>query len=581
MMKRFRFKTLRVKFILSFLVLSLIPLITLAVVSYHIYLEILEQNVRSYTEAVIDRVERNLQIYLSDLEQILEFRNDYYILQFIKLSLVDDVESNQKYTFRLWENLNNMKNFKTDLRDVSITTLKGVRIGCYGVNREDLTRNEFFRILANRTTQDDSMAVYGPYQDWLGGEVFSVGRAIYGDYDNFLGLMTIDVELGLLARICSDIRLGKTGYVTLVDQNGQIIFHPQQDLIGKSVGLLLGNPVGKTWRTGYYTHGDQMIMGKTLTHTNWTIIGMTNRSELTAEMTKVATLSFAVIIGSVIVVILVALLLAGFLTKPLKELQHSMRSAADDLNTIVPVRTTDEIGQLGKAFNQMLARIRELIEQSLEEQKKLRQTEMRALQEQIKPHFIYNTLEVIIGLLETNKNEDVINMVEALGAFFRVSLSHGQEFICIRQEAEHIRNYLYIQKFRHGSKYDYQIEVAKEIEQMKTLKLVLQPLVENAIYHGVRDLENSAGVIRVRGYAADGIICFEVADNGKGIPPELVKEINGYLEGSDLPDQEKHGFGLRNVNERIVLAFGREYGLRISSEPGKGTKAFLRLPILK
>lgn len=579
--KTFRFKTLRAKFILSFLVLSLIPLITLALISYHIYLGILQQNVRSYTEAVIDRVERNLQIYLSDLEHILEFRNDYYILQFIKLSLIDDVERNQKYTFRLWENLNNLKNFKSDLRDVSVTTLKGVKIGCYGVITVNLAQNEFFRILANRTTQDDSPVLYGPYEDWLGGEVFSVGRPIYGDYGNFLGMMSIDVELPLLARICSDIRLGKTGYVTLVDQNGQIIFHPQPELIGKSVGLLLGNPLGKNWRVGYYTHGNRVIMGKTLAHTNWSIIAMSNRSELIAEMTKVATISFAVIIGSIIAVILVALLLAGFLTKPLKELQNSMRMAADDLNTVVRVRTDDEIGQLGRSFNQMLARIRGLIKQSLAEQKKLRQTEMRALQEQIKPHFIYNTLEVIIGLLETNKNEDVINMVEALGAFFRVSLSHGQELICIRQEVEHIRNYLYIQKFRHGDKYDYRIEVEEEILQRKTIKLVLQPLVENAIYHGVRDLENSAGLITVKGYAVEEVICFEVIDNGKGIPAELVEEINGYLEGGDFPDQEKHGFGLRNVNERIVLAFGNEYGLRITSELGKGTKAFLRLPLLQ
>lgn len=209
---------------------------------------------------------------------------------------------------------------------------------------------------------------------------------------------------------------------------------------------------------------------------------------------------------------------------------------------------------------------------------KLRQTEMRALQEQIKPHFIYNTLEVIIDLLETNKNEDVINMVEDLGAFFRVSLSHGQE---LRQEVEHIRNYLYIQKIRHGDKYDYRIEVEEEIQQGKTIKLVLQPLVENAIYHGVRDLENSEGLITVKGYAVDEIICFEVIDNGKGIPAELVEEINGYLEGGNFPEQEKHGFGLRNVNERIVLAFGKEYGLRITSEPGKGTKAFLRLPLLQ
>lgn len=576
-------KSLRGKFILSIMFLSLIPLVLLSLVSYNSYLEILQQNVRSYSEAVIDRVQRNLQIYLSDLERILELRNDYYILQFIKLSLNDDIEENQKYTYRLWENLNNIKSYKTDLRDVAITTLKGVRISCYGVTKVDLSQNVLFQTLANRTTQDTSTALYGPHEDWLGGKVFSVGRAVYGDYDNFLGIMSIDIELDLLERICSDIRLGKTGYVTLVDQNGMIIFHPEKDLIGKSVGLLLGNPVGETWRTGYYTQGDRVVMGKILFPANWSIIGISNRSELVAEMTKVAKISLTLIIGSIVGVILIALLLAGFLTRPLQELQSSMRAAADDLNTNVTVRSNDEIGQLGRSFNQMLARIRQLMDQSVQEQKKLRQTEMRALQEQIKPHFIYNTLEVIIGLLETNKSDDVINMVEALGAFFRISLSHGQEYITIREEVEHVRNYLYIQKFRHGDRYDYRIEVDEGIMLKKTLKLLLQPLVENAIYHGVREIKKPGRLITLKGYIAEESVCLEVLDNGKGMPAELVKKINTYLQGERIPDGdgEKPCFGLRNVNDRIVLAFGEKYGLQIASEPGRGTKVTVRLPLIK
>lgn len=577
----FRIKSLRTKFIISFTGLILIPLLLLAFLSYYTYLEILQQNVRTYTETVINRVERNLQIYLSDLERILDLRNDYYILQFLKLSMIDDIEGNQKYTYRLWENLNNIKKYKTDLRDVAIITLKGVKIGCYGLTNVDLSQNELFQILANRTAQDNTMAIYGPHDDWLGGKVFSVGCAIYGDYDNFLGIMLIDVELDLLARICRDIRLGKTGYVTLVDQNGQIIFHPQPELIGKSVGLLLGNPVGESWRSGYYTYGNRVIMGKTLPMTQWSIIGISDRAELIAEMTTVARISFALIAGSIIAVILVALLLSGVLTKPLKELQSSMQAAAENLNTVVPVRTYDEIGQLGQAFNQMLSQIRQLMRQSVQEQKKLRQIEMRALQEQIKPHFIYNTLEVIIGLLETNQNEDVIKMVEALGAFFRISLSQGRELIRIKEEVDHVRNYLYIQKLRHGEKYDYRFEVEDGITHYKTLKLLLQPLVENAIYHGVRSTESNDGLIVIKGYRAEETICFEVVDNGRGMPAEMVETINRSLRGECAEEQERYGFGLRNVHERIVLAFGQEYGLWLTSTLNQGTKAVLRLPLIE
>lgn len=580
----FRLRSIKARFILYFIILSLVPLVLLAYFSYRTYLGVLQSNVHSYTSEVMDRIERNLQIYMSDLEQMLELRGDYYNLQFIKLSSANDIEGNRKYTFRLWENLNNLRQIKTDLRNVSITTQGGVRIGCYGVTHVDLTQNELFQNLINRPTKEDTPVFWGPHpDDDMGGSVFSVGQAIRGDYDNILGIMSIDVEMGLLDRICNDIRLGKTGYVMLVDGNGRIIYHPKAELIGKPVSFLLGKPLSNEWETSPLAsqigHGNQAVT-KNFAMANWKIIGVSNQAELAREMQKATGLTLALIICSIFVVIVVALFLANLLTRPIKELQLSMRLASEDLNTNVVVRTNDEIGQLGEAFNQMLARIRQLMEQGVQEQKKLRRTEMIALQEQIKPHFIYNTLDLIIGLLETNKNEDVIKMVEALGAFFRISLSHGQEFITIRDEVEHIRNYLYLQRFRHGEKYDYRLEVDAWLLERKTIKLILQPLVENAIYHGVRELERQDGLISVKGYHSEGQAYFEVIDNGLGMSPEKVEEINNLLHGNVVYAGEQRYFGLRNVNERIVLAFGKEYGLSITSTLGRGTRVVVHLPLI-
>lgn len=580
----FRLRSIKARFILYFIILSLVPLVLLAYFSYRTYLGVLQSNVHSYTSEVMDRIERNLQIYMSDLEQMLELRGDYYNLQFIKLSSANDIEGNRKYTFRLWENLNNLRQIKTDLRNVSITTQGGVRIGCYGVTHVDLTQNELFQNLINRPTKEDTPVFWGPHpDDDMGGSVFSVGQAIRGDYDNILGIMSIDVEMGLLDRICNDIRLGKTGYVMLVDGNGRIIYHPKAELIGKPVSFLLGKPLSNEWETSSLAsqigHGNQAVT-KNFAMANWKIIGVSNQAELAREMQKATGLTLALIICSIFVVIVVALFLANLLTRPIKELQLSMRLASEDLNTNVVVRTNDEIGQLGEAFNQMLARIRQLMEQGVQEQKKLRRTEMIALQEQIKPHFIYNTLDLIIGLLETNKNEDVIKMVEALGAFFRISLSHGQEFITIRDEVEHIRNYLYLQRFRHGEKYDYRLEVDAWLLERKTIKLILQPLVENAIYHGVRELERQDGLISVKGYHSEGQAYFEVIDNGLGMSPEKVEEINNLLHGNVVYAGEQRYFGLRNVNERIVLAFGKEYGLSITSTLGRGTRVVVHLPLI-
>jgi two-component system sensor histidine kinase YesM len=578
----FRLRSLRTKFTLAFVFLSTLPLFILAIFSYGVYRDILQQNIQSYTSEVIDRVDRNLEIYLSDLERILELRNDYYNLQFIKLSLAGDVEGNRKFIFRLWENLNNIRNFKTELRDVSITTIGGVTVGCYGVTHTDLARNELFQTLANRTAKDDSIAIWGPHPDWLGGPVFSVGKAIHGDYDNFLGMMSIDVDVELLERICGNIRLGKTGYIMLLDEDNRIIYHPNPELIGKGIGALLGEAALTDWQQGSTARGprNQIIRGKTFAPANWKIIGLSNRFELATEMQKITGLSIIIIFSTILVLTLMAVYFAHLLTNPLKELQQSMRQASEDLNTNAEIHTMDEIGELSETFNQMLARIRQLMDQSVQEQKKLRRTEMRALQEQIKPHFIYNTLDLIIGLLETNKNEDVINTVEALGAFFRTSLSQGQELITIREEVEHVRNYLYIQRIRHGDKYNYAIEVEEQLLNKKTIKLILQPIVENAIYHGVRELETPGGLITIKGFLmeASNTISFQVIDNGVGMDPAKMEEINRCLRESGTGQRY---FGISNVNERIRLAFGTEYGLALSPTPGGGVTATIKLPVVE
>lgn len=579
----FKLRSLRSKFMLSFVFLSTIPLVILAIFSYGVYHDILQQNIQSYTSEVIDRVDRNLEIYLSDLERILELRNDYYNLQFIKLSLAGDVEGNRKFIFRLWENLNNIRNFKTELRDVSITTIGGVTVGCYGVTHTDLAQNVLFQTLANRTAKDDSIAIWGPHPDWLGGPVFSVGKAIHGDYDNFLGMMSIDVDVELLERICGNIRLGKTGYIMLLDEENRIIYHPNRELIGKGIGALLGEASLTDWQQDFTTKrrlGNQIIRVKTFAPANWKIIGLSNRFELATEMQKITGLSLTIILSTILVLTLMAVYFAHLLTNPLKELQQSMRHASEDLNTNVEIHTMDEIGELSETFNQMLARIRQLMKQSLQEQEKLRRAEMKALQEQIKPHFIYNTLDLIIGLLETNKNEDVINTVEALGAFFRTSLSQGQELITIREEAEHVRNYLYIQRRRHGDKYDYAIEIEERLLNKKTIKLILQPLVENAIYHGVRELETPGGLILIKGFLLEpaNTICFQVIDNGAGMEPAKMEEINRCLRESGTGQRY---FGLSNVNERIRLAFGPEYGLALSPTPGGGVTATIKLPVVE
>jgi two-component system sensor histidine kinase YesM len=202
---------------------------------------------------------------------------------------------------------------------------------------------------------------------------------------------------------------------------------------------------------------------------------------------------------------------------------------------------------------------------------------MESLDNQIKPHFIYNTLDLIIGLLENEKIDEAAHMVEALGKFFRLSLSHGKEMVLIRNEIKHVKNYLFIQQYRHGNEYEYIVDIEDlEIMDKHIPKLILQPIVENAIYHGILPAEKK-GLIIIKGYYKDKNIYFEVIDNGVGIEAEKVEEINNILAGKIKTDDKKKYFGLRNVDRRLKLMYGGASGLMVESRAGEKTIVTIRI----
>ena len=216
-----------------------------------------------------------------------------------------------------------------------------------------------------------------------------------------------------------------------------------------------------------------------------------------------------------------------------------------------------------------------MVMQIREDERKMRKAELRLLQEQINPHFLYNTLDAIVWMIEDGKSEQAENMVVSLSTFFRTVLSRGREFISIREEVQHIRSYLEIQKARYQDILSYEIQVAPELYPYETLKMTLQPLVENALYHGVKN-KRSGGLIRISGERDGKLIRFKVEDDGIGMNAEalthLQEEIRRPCKETDT------GFGMANVNERIRMNFGADYGLMIESEEGKGTRVWVTIP---
>ena len=270
------------------------------------------------------------------------------------------------------------------------------------------------------------------------------------------------------------------------------------------------------------------------------------------------------------------------IARPVEQLQQSVEKVeAGDLNARIAIGGSYEIQRLGRTIESMVGEIKKLMDDVVKEQQAKHKSDLNALQSQINPHFLYNTLDSIVWMIQKGRSEESIDMVSALARLLRISLSKGRTIISVKDELEHAKSYLTIQMVRYRNKFTVQFDAAPEALEMSTVKLIVQPLLENAIYHGM-ELMDGEGKITVTAKVENGYLRISVADNGDGMAPSLCAALlqRDAQSCASKPQTKGSGFGLRNVDERIRLAFGQEYGLHISSQLGWGTVVEAILPCI-
>jgi two-component system sensor histidine kinase YesM len=276
--------------------------------------------------------------------------------------------------------------------------------------------------------------------------------------------------------------------------------------------------------------------------------------------------------------ILIYLFISYRLTHPIRKLKNCMREVEEgNLDLRAEVSSHDEIADLSESFNSMVQRIKELIELTVKEQELAKKMEFKALQAQINPHFLYNSLESILWMAEAGNKEDIITMTKSLSSFFRIILSKGDEKITLRDELSHITSYLVIQKLRYRDILSYEIDVPEELMEYRIIKIVLQPLVENALYHGIKNTR-LMGKVRIQGRELEDQIVLIVDDNGVGMSEEKLAELQQLFTSEYHLGTSSSSYGLRNVNQRLKLEYGDNYRLRITSVLGKGTRVIIKIP---
>ena len=560
----------------SFTLVAILGMGFIGVFLYQGYGSAAEDMVLSNSKQVIDQVEINLNTYLRNMMRI----SDAVYYNVIKNTDLDEESMSQEMNL-LYEvyrdNLVGLACF-TDtgelISSVPMGNLKenvDVTKQSWFVDAQDKMENLHFSDLHVQNIFENSTNRYY----W----VISLSRGVELTNSGKMseGILLVDMDFSGIRQLFAKVNSQNMGYVYLMDSDGKIIYHPRQNLIFSNM-IQENNEMAKTYEDGAHRETfegeDRMVAVKTVGYTGWKIVSVMPMEKFLGDFSRTRTMAVMIIIVAILVMIFANQFVAVRVAKPLRNLEDSLTGIGMDREPQIYIGGPPEIQHLGETIRSMVEQLRQLTDDIVREQEEKRKSELDALQSQINPHFLYNTLDSIMWMIEAEKYDDAISMVQALSRLFRISLSKGKHIITVGEELQHAKNYLDIQKYRYKNKFTSYFEIEEGIEKYKTIKLIIQPLIENAIYYGMEYMDGD-GEIYVRAYTKEEDLFIEVEDNGLGMQKAQVESL--LTDGTRIRSKGS-GIGIRNVHQRIQLYFGTEYGLEILSEPDEGTMVRIHLP---
>ena len=411
--------------------------------------------------------------------------------------------------------------------------------------------------------------------------VVSLSRSVELTYLGIIrrGILLVDMNFSSIEQMFDKLNENGSGYIYLIDSDGEIIYHPNQKAIYSGLATE-NNVVAAGYDDGDYTEtfmgSKRSVIVKTVGYTGWKIVSVIPNENLYVNYEELSYITVIIFTITILLILLGNIIISGIVTDPIRRLDDSLKyleGGSMDEEAIY-FGGSHEIRHLSTTIKSMVVKMRKLMDDWLKEQEEKTKSELDALQSQINPHFLYNTLDSVVWMIESERYKEAIAMITSLASLFRISLSKGNTIITIKDELTHAANYLSIQKVRFKNKFDARFEIDPAIEDCMTIKLIIQPLIENAIYYGVNPMDED-GLITIRGYEKDEDIFIEVIDNGMGMPAPVVEKL---LTHKKTTNSKGSGIGLWNVNQRIRLYFKGDYGLSIASEPDEGTKVTIHLP---
>lgn len=576
-----RFRSVRTTIAVSFGILVACALLAYFIISLRYTESTVLENSTEYTSQLIGQVNNDIDSYISYMENIsfIVASNsdvrDYLFTQEL------DEERGRGLRERIVTVFETVSDTREDITNIAL--LPDEREPVINGGTDEL--NPYTQIMelewyekalaaegqAVISTSHVQNAISGKY-DW----VVTLSRSITNSASpGVRGVFFVDLNYNSISDLCERISLGDKGYIYILDEDGGIVYHPQQQLIYSGMKDELISEVMDTEVSSFLTRDGRLYTISRSEATGWIVVGVSYVSELMAGADEARLTYLLAAMLLLAVAMLLAFLLSGEITKPIKALELSMKEVekGNFSHVALEVRDNNEIGRLSRNFNTMTREIQNLMEQTEKEQRAKRRYELKVLQSQINPHFLYNTLDSIIWMAEWGKNQEVVKMTSSLARLLRRSISNEREVVTIEEEIDYTEAYLTIQKMRYQDKLEYEIDAKPDILKEETVKLVLQPVVENAIYHGIKYKEGK-GMIQIHSFRDGGDIVIQVRDDGKGMDQDTLD----HIFEKHVRDTKSGGVGLQNVHERIRLYYGPAYGLSFESWPGEGTLVSIRLP---
>jgi len=565
----------------TFTIISVILILITTIILYSRFITISEEENTRNAEDMMKQSAINIENYLSNMRQISD--SVYYgIIKDVNLSDTD-IKDNLNLLYQ--SNSNNIV-------EIALFSASGELIagtpnssekedsdpasqGWFMDAKKD-TANLHFSVPHIQNLFNDS----GKSFRWI----ISLSRAVEITHggDSEIGVLLVDMDFNNVAELMKNLNDKKDGqYYYLSDSTGELIYHPRMLEISEGFSDET-NKLAATHSNGAYreifNHEKREIVIQTISYTGWRIVGTIPDSALNKGMLNVRLFAILIFLLTLAILIIINRIVTARITYPILRLDDSVKSYETGAKgQSIYIGGSNEIRHLGRSIQANYDQIEELIEDIKIEQDERRRSEIAALQSQINPHFLYNTLDSITWMVEGGKNDEASHMIQELARLLRISLSKGKNIIKVSDEIQHARSYMNIQKVRYKDIFSVLFDVSPDIENACIVKLVVQPILENAIYYGVSSMDGDGEII-VRGRRDGDDVIIEVSDNGMGMPPEVAANV---LTNTKHVHKHGNGVGLVNVHNRLKLIFGDEYGLSVMSEPDEGTTIRIRIPYIE